>query len=103
MPLRLSRYLNTRRYARAIELDWLQRADVAGVRITALPAIHFSKRGLFDRNASLWCGFLLEAGGRRILFTGDTAYGPVFAEIAARRWRRRTWRWCRSAPTSRAR
>ena len=30
-------------------------------RITALPAIHFSKRGLFDRNASLWCGFLLEA------------------------------------------
>ena len=84
MPLRLSRYLDTGRYAQAIELDWLQQAEVAGIHVTALPAIHFSKRGLFDRNASLWCGFMLEAGGRRILFTGDTAYGPVFAETAAR-------------------
>lgn len=82
MPLRVSRYLSTGPYAEAIELDWLQRTELAGVRITALPAIHFSKRGLFDRNASLWCGFLLEAGGRTILFTGDTAYGPVFTELA---------------------
>ena len=84
MPLRLSRYLDTGRFARALELDWLQQAEVAGIGITALPAIHFSKRGLFDRNASLWCGFLLEASGRHVLFTGDTAYGPVFAETAAR-------------------
>lgn len=84
MPMRVSRYLETARFAQAVELDWLQQVEVAGVRITALPAIHFSKRGLFDRNASLWCGFLLEAGGRTILFTGDTAYGPVFAEIAPR-------------------
>ena len=84
MPLRVSRYVERHRYAETIELDWLQTAQVAGVAITALPAIHFSKRGLFDRNASLWCGFMLEAGGRRILFTGDTAYGPVFAETAAK-------------------
>ncbi|MFL5337066.1 MAG: MBL fold metallo-hydrolase, partial [Geminicoccaceae bacterium] len=84
MPLRLSRYLDTDRYARTLELDWLQQAEVAGIGITALPAIHFSKRGLFDRNASLWCGFMLEAGGRRILFAGDTAYGPVFAVTAPR-------------------
>ena len=64
MPLRLSRYLDTGSFAQAIELDWLQQAEIAGIRITALPAIHFSKRGLFDRNASLWCGFLLEAAGR---------------------------------------
>ena len=82
MPLRVSRYFSTGPYAQAVELDWLQQIEVAGIRITALPAIHFSKRGLFDRNASLWCGFLLEAGGRTVLFTGDTAYGPVFAEIA---------------------
>ena len=53
MPLRVSRYVERHRYAETIELDWLQTAQVAGVAITALPAIHVSKRGLFDRNASL--------------------------------------------------
>jgi L-ascorbate metabolism protein UlaG (beta-lactamase superfamily) len=83
MPLRLGRYLDTGRFRRAMELDWLQRVEAAGLAVTAVPAIHFSKRGLFDRNASLWCGYHLEAGsGRAILFTGDTAYGPVFRQVA---------------------
>jgi N-acyl-phosphatidylethanolamine-hydrolysing phospholipase D len=82
MPLRLSRYLDTARYAAAHELDWFQRVEIAGLGITALPAIHFSKRRLRDRNASLWCGFHLEAAGRSLLFAGDTAYGPVFREVA---------------------
>ena len=82
MPLRLTRYLDTDPFAGAMELDWLQRVEVGGLGITAVPAIHFSKRGLFDRNASLWCGFHLQAQQRAVLFTGDTAYGPVFAETA---------------------
>lgn len=81
-PLRASRYLGPGLQARAVELDWGQRAEVAGVAVTAVPAIHFSRRGPFDRNASLWCGYLIEAGGRRVLFAGDTAYGPVFREVA---------------------
>jgi L-ascorbate metabolism protein UlaG (beta-lactamase superfamily) len=82
MPLRLGRYLDTTRFARALELDWMQRVEVTGLEITAVPAIHFSKRGLFDRNASLWCGYHLTGGGRAVLLAGDTAYGPVFREVA---------------------
>lgn len=82
VPLRAGRYVDRARFAAVVELDWLQRMDVAGVRVTALPAIHFSKRGLFDRNESLWCGYHLDIGGRRIAFSGDTAYGPVFRAIA---------------------
>ena len=103
MPLRLSRYLDTGRYAQAVELDWLQQAEVAGIRITALPAIHFSKRGLLDRNASLWCGFLLEAARpqhpvhrRHRLRAGVRGDGAAHGAS-------RTSPWCRSAPTSRGR
>jgi L-ascorbate metabolism protein UlaG (beta-lactamase superfamily) len=84
LPLRVSRYLPDQDFAAKLEVDWLQRVEVGGLTITAVPAIHFSKRGLFDRNASLWCGFHIEAQGRSLLFAGDTAYGPVFREVAPR-------------------
>jgi L-ascorbate metabolism protein UlaG (beta-lactamase superfamily) len=85
MPLRVGRYLDAARFARAIELDWWQTAEVMGLAVAAVPAIHFSQRGPFDRNASLWCGFHLGGGGRSVLFAGDTAYGPVFREELAAR------------------
>lgn len=49
--------------------------------IHVLPARHYSGR-LLTRNRTLWIGFALEHAGRRILFSGDSGYGPHFAEIA---------------------
>jgi hypothetical protein len=66
------------------ELDWWQRAGTAPLQVTLTPAQHFSARGPFDRNRALWGGFLIEARGRRILFAGDSGYGPHFREIGAR-------------------
>jgi N-acyl-phosphatidylethanolamine-hydrolysing phospholipase D len=82
--LGVSRYLDTELFRAAYELDWYQGLELGGVRITATPAIHFSKRTLFDRNATLWCGFFLVGGAQRVLFAGDTAYGSVFDEIGRR-------------------
>jgi N-acyl-phosphatidylethanolamine-hydrolysing phospholipase D len=47
------------------ELDWwnaclLEVEDIGSVRVTATPAQHFSGRGLFDRNASLWASWAME-------------------------------------------
>jgi L-ascorbate metabolism protein UlaG (beta-lactamase superfamily) len=66
------------------EGDWFDafRLD-AGVAVHVLPARHYSGRTL-RRNQSLWVGFALEAGGRRLFFSGDTGFGPHLADIAQR-------------------
>lgn len=68
----------------ATELAWWESTEVAGVRVTCVPAQHFSGRGLFDRNRRLWAGFVFEAAGRRVYHAGDTGYFAGFREIAAR-------------------
>jgi L-ascorbate metabolism protein UlaG (beta-lactamase superfamily) len=55
------------------------------VTLHFVPAQHFSGRGLTDRDATLWGGFVLEArSGGPIYFAGDTGMGPHFAELYAR-------------------
>lgn len=65
------------------EAEWGQTLTLRRLRMTALPAQHFAARTLFDRNRSLWCGWLFEAAGKRVLFAGDTGNAPCFAELGA--------------------
>ncbi len=65
----------------ATELDWWESAQVGGLRITATPARHFSARTPFDRDRSLWAGFMIDTSEGQILFGGDSGYGPHWAEI----------------------
>ena len=65
-------------------LDWWERTEIAGIAITATPARHFSARTPFDRNRALWGGFMLEAGGKRLLFAGDSGAGPHWQAIRER-------------------
>jgi L-ascorbate metabolism protein UlaG (beta-lactamase superfamily) len=67
------------------ELDWWQEVPLpGGLRLAALPARHFSSRGLRDRNRTLWCGFMILGSGGPVYFAADTGYGPHFAEIRRR-------------------
>ena len=63
------------------QLDWWQSTAVDGVRLTATPAQHFSGRSLTDRNKTLWASWVIQAGGQRIFFSGDTGYFKGFKEI----------------------
>ena len=83
-PLGNGRLLQSAGIRDVEELDWWQSASTAPLPVTLTPAQHFSARGPFDRNRALWGGFLIEARGRRILFAGDSGYGPHFREIATR-------------------
>lgn len=83
-PLGVGALLRRQGFVRITELDWWQDWPLGDLTVTALPAVHFSGRGPFDRNRSLWASMALAGGGRKVWFGGDTGYGAVFREIGAR-------------------
>jgi L-ascorbate metabolism protein UlaG (beta-lactamase superfamily) len=66
------------------ELDWWQSTIWHRREIHCVPAQHFSARTPFDRNRTLWCGWVVKAGRGSIYFAGDTGFGEFFAEIGRR-------------------
>ena len=68
--------------SRIIELDWDESAVVAGLKVTATPAHHFSGRA-FARNPTLWCSFVVAGGRRRLYYSGDSGYFSGYAQIGA--------------------
>ncbi|WKD50142.1 MBL fold metallo-hydrolase [Microbulbifer spongiae] len=61
------------------ELDWWENIQVAdNFQLWFLDVQHFSGRSLTDRNSTLWGGFLLEVGGKKIYFGGDSGYADHY-------------------------
>ena len=64
--------------------DDTEERDKANVRIEDKPHIdlifspaqHWSGRGVFDRNRSLWGGWIIISGEKRVYFAGDTGKWP---------------------------
>jgi L-ascorbate metabolism protein UlaG (beta-lactamase superfamily) len=78
-------YLAARGIANVIELDWWERAaPLPGLGVTYVPAQHWSRRRPWDTNRMLWGGHMVEAGGPRVYFAGDTGYPAEFGAIARR-------------------
>lgn len=85
LPLGLKGYAENRGFAEVVEMDWHDRITLGSLEITSLPAIHMSKRGLFDRNKTLWTSYGLRSSDHHIYIAGDTAYGPVFKSMTSPR------------------
>ena len=84
VPAGVGRLLRSRNIGPVQELDWGESVTLGRTVIHAVPALHFSARGVFDRNLTLWCGYVLEAAESIIYFAGDTAFGDHFARIRER-------------------
>jgi L-ascorbate metabolism protein UlaG (beta-lactamase superfamily) len=67
--------------AKVRQLGWWQSTQVAGVKLVATPAQHFSGRTMSDRNKTLWASFVIEDRDVRVFFSGDSGYFDGFKEI----------------------
>lgn len=65
-------------------LDWWDTQTFGGLRLTFVPAQHWSARSLTDRNETLWGGWVLTDARHSVYFAGDTGYSRDFAEIGTR-------------------
>lgn len=83
VPLGLKRWF--RRYRLNVyELDWWQSVSLGELTAYATPARHWSMRTLWDRNRSLWCGWVIHHPALRFYFSGDSGYSERLAEIGHR-------------------
>jgi L-ascorbate metabolism protein UlaG (beta-lactamase superfamily) len=64
-----------------VELNWMDSTRVGTVQVTALPARHFSGRGLFDRFETLWASFALAGPEHRLYYGADSGEWEGFREI----------------------
>jgi L-ascorbate metabolism protein UlaG (beta-lactamase superfamily) len=76
--LRVGQYIKSLRFR---ELDWWESAAPApDLKVTFVPVQHFSGRGLFDRFKTLWGGFVIEVGKKKIYFGGDSGYANHYVQ-----------------------
>ena len=82
VPLGLSNFFEQRGYSNIHQLDWYESVSLGNVAFTALPTVHYSGRGMRDKNKSLWCSWAISSPVGQYYFIGDSAYSPtLFKEI----------------------
>ena len=74
------RLLKRKRIDNAYEFNWWETFSTDGLTFTFTPVQHWSKRGLFDRNKSLWGGWYMNFNDYGMYHAGDTGYSNDFID-----------------------
>jgi N-acyl-phosphatidylethanolamine-hydrolysing phospholipase D len=82
LPLKLGKYFTKNGYKDVNEMDWYDQIIInEKLKVTFLPAVHWSKRSLTDTNKTLWGNFLIEYDGKKIFFACDTGVGNIYKDL----------------------
>ena len=84
VPQGVARTLKSAGLTDVVELDWWETWRDGDVEVTLVPARHWSMRAPWDRNDTLWGGWVVRGPEGVAYHTGDTGYFDGFAEIGAR-------------------
>jgi L-ascorbate metabolism protein UlaG (beta-lactamase superfamily) len=63
------------------ELNWWDEMDYQGLKVALTPSLHYSGRGPFNSNSTLWGGWIILGKNTRLYYSGDGGYGAHFKEI----------------------
>ena len=86
VPLGLKKWFQKRGALNILELSWWEsivshqlNTPKLALKVTAVPTQHFSGRGIFKTNRTLWVGYVIEfitgeKEVKRLYFVGDTGY-----------------------------
>ena len=66
------------------EFVWWEEISINDFIFTFTPVQHWSARGLFDRNESLWGGWFIKSNDYSLYHAGDTGYSNDFIETQKR-------------------
>jgi L-ascorbate metabolism protein UlaG (beta-lactamase superfamily) len=84
VPKGLKPWFRKRRFKQVHEFEWWQTQDLGDLRVTFVPAQHFSGRSPFDRNRTLFGGWIVQSKHRTVYHAGDSGYFDGFKEIGKR-------------------
>ena len=82
VPLKLKQWFLNLGITNITELDWQESIKFGEWQVHAVPVQHWSARTPFDRNKTLWAGWVLETEGFRFFFAGDTGYSKDFKNLS---------------------
>jgi L-ascorbate metabolism protein UlaG (beta-lactamase superfamily) len=93
VPLGVDLWMHEQGITRVQRMDWGDRHHISNsndreISVEFVPVQHWSSRTPWDRNATLWGGYVVSTSIQqqpyRLFFAGDTGYSPDFAELGRR-------------------
>lgn len=81
VPLGLAPWFRRLGARHVTQLDWWQTTSLGQLNLHAVPARHWTMRTPWDRNRSLWCGWVVQHPRLNFWFSGDSGYSENLLAI----------------------